>query len=103
MNPGKVVLPYKIDENLRLGVGYNPLQPHTEFKYSGDGFSFAKSTLRCVGVGKCRPESGVPCAPATWSRGKTCIPHAVELICCSRCCRAICSREAGKVKPSRRR
>ena len=29
MNPGKVVDPYRLDENLRLGTGYKPAQPHT--------------------------------------------------------------------------
>ncbi len=64
MNPGKVVLPYKIDENLRLGVDYNPPQPRTHFKFAGDEFSFAKATLRCVGVGKCRREEGGTMCPS---------------------------------------
>jgi FAD/FMN-containing dehydrogenase/Fe-S oxidoreductase len=64
MNPGKVVLPYKIDENLRLGLNYHPPQPQTHFQYPGDGFDFAKSTLRCVGVGKCRRESGGTMCPS---------------------------------------
>jgi ferredoxin len=64
MNPGKVVLPYKIDENLRLGIDYNPPQPHTHFKFEGDGFSFAQSTLRCVGIGKCRREEGGTMCPS---------------------------------------
>jgi FAD/FMN-containing dehydrogenase len=54
MNPGKVVDPYPIDENLRLGAGYAPWEPSTHFKYPDDGGSFAHATLRCVGIGKCR-------------------------------------------------
>jgi FAD/FMN-containing dehydrogenase len=62
MNPGKVVHPFRPDENLRLGTAYNPWQPDTYFAYPEDGGSLAKATLRCVGVGKCRrEESGVMC------------------------------------------
>jgi FAD/FMN-containing dehydrogenase/Fe-S oxidoreductase len=54
MNPGKIVRPYKIDENLRLGKDYRPWEPETQFKYPGDKGSFSRAVLRCVGVGKCR-------------------------------------------------
>jgi FAD/FMN-containing dehydrogenase/Fe-S oxidoreductase len=54
MNPGKVVEPYRPDENLRLGVDYNPWQPETQFKFPDDQGSFSRATLRCVGVGECR-------------------------------------------------
>jgi FAD/FMN-containing dehydrogenase/Fe-S oxidoreductase len=54
MNPHKVVDPYRMDENLRLGTQYNPPRPVTHFKFPGDNGSFATATLRCVGVGKCR-------------------------------------------------
>jgi FAD/FMN-containing dehydrogenase/Fe-S oxidoreductase len=62
MNPGKVVEPYKLDENLRLGAGYKPWDPETHFKYVDDHGSMAHAMLRCVGVGKCRHyEGGVMC------------------------------------------
>lgn len=62
MNPGKVVHAFHNNENLRLGVHYNPWQPQTKFFYGEDGGNFAESTLRCVGVGKCRRgESGTMC------------------------------------------
>jgi FAD/FMN-containing dehydrogenase/Fe-S oxidoreductase len=54
MNPGKVVDPYRIDENLRLGADYHPWEPATHFRYPEDQGSFARAALRCVGVGKCR-------------------------------------------------
>ncbi len=56
MNPGKVINPYPLDSNLRLGGNYKPWEPKTHFKYPEDGGSFAHATLRCVGVGKCRRE-----------------------------------------------
>jgi FAD/FMN-containing dehydrogenase/Fe-S oxidoreductase len=58
MNPGKIVDPYRIDENLRLGPTYHPYEPYTHFKFPEDHGSFARATLRCVGVGKCRRLSG---------------------------------------------
>jgi len=62
MNPGKVVEPYKLDENLRLGADYKPWEPETRFKFPEDQGSLAYATLRCVGVGKCRrDEGGVMC------------------------------------------
>jgi FAD/FMN-containing dehydrogenase/Fe-S oxidoreductase len=62
MNPGKVVEPYKLDENLRLGADYKPWTPQTHFQFPEDQGSLANATLRCVGVGKCRhDEGGVMC------------------------------------------
>jgi len=62
MNPGKVVEPYKLDENLRLGAEYKPWEPQTHFKFPQDHGSFAHAALRCVRVGKCRhDEGGVMC------------------------------------------
>lgn len=58
MNPGKIVDPYKIDENMRLGPGYKPWEPETYFKFPDDKGSFARAALRCVGVGKCRRLEG---------------------------------------------
>jgi FAD/FMN-containing dehydrogenase/Fe-S oxidoreductase len=58
MNPGKLVEPYKLDENLRLGASYSPWEPKTNFQFAADHGSLAQATLRCVGVGKCRREEG---------------------------------------------
>lgn len=64
MNPGKVVDPYRLDENLRLGTDYNPPQPETHFKFLDDDGSFARATLRCVGVGLCRRMGGGTMCPS---------------------------------------
>jgi FAD/FMN-containing dehydrogenase/Fe-S oxidoreductase len=58
MNPGKVVDPYRFDENLKLGVDYAPWRPEVKFAYPDDRGDFAHATLRCVGVGKCRQPQG---------------------------------------------
>jgi FAD/FMN-containing dehydrogenase/Fe-S oxidoreductase len=64
MNPGKVVDAYRLDENLRLGLEYDPPEPHTHFHFAEDHGSFAHATLRCVGVGKCRREEGGTMCPS---------------------------------------
>jgi len=64
MNPGKVVHPYGITENLRLGVDYLPLEPVTAFDYPDEGHRFSAAANRCVGVGKCRSEQGGVMCPS---------------------------------------
>jgi FAD/FMN-containing dehydrogenase/Fe-S oxidoreductase len=64
MNPGKLIEPYKLDENLRLGPGYDPWLPETHFKFPQDQGSLAAATLRCVGVGKCRRDAGGVMCPS---------------------------------------
>ena len=64
MNPGKVVNAYRLTENLRLGTGYNPRPVTTHFKFPDDEGSFARATLRCVGVGKCRRTEGGTMCPS---------------------------------------
>jgi len=62
MNPGKVVDPYPITENLRLGANYAPPKLKTHFAFEKDHGSFEHAALRCVGIGKCRhTEGGVMC------------------------------------------
>ncbi|WP_107482053.1 FAD-binding and (Fe-S)-binding domain-containing protein, partial [Streptomyces sp. JHA26] len=55
MNPGKVVAPRRLDEDLRLGGDWAPYDPRDlHFRFPHDGGSFAQAANRCVGVGKCR-------------------------------------------------
>ncbi|MEV4102473.1 FAD-binding and (Fe-S)-binding domain-containing protein [Nonomuraea sp. NPDC049649] len=62
MNPGKIVAPYGITTNLRLGSAWTPADPETEFGYPDDKGSFQRAVMRCVGVGQCRShEGGVMC------------------------------------------
>ncbi|HUO25894.1 MAG TPA: FAD-linked oxidase C-terminal domain-containing protein, partial [Candidatus Aquilonibacter sp.] len=64
MNPGKLIEPHKLDENLRLGPDYAPWEPETHFQFPADHGSLASATLRCVGVGKCRREEGGVMCPS---------------------------------------
>jgi FAD/FMN-containing dehydrogenase/Fe-S oxidoreductase len=64
MNPGKLIDPNKLDENLRLGPNYAPWEPETHFKFPADHGSLPHAALRCVGVGKCRREEGGVMCPS---------------------------------------
>ncbi len=64
MNPGKVVSPYPITSNLRVGPSYQPPEMSHVFAFAEDDGSFPGAALRCVGVGKCRrtgSDEGVMC------------------------------------------
>jgi FAD/FMN-containing dehydrogenase/Fe-S oxidoreductase len=64
MNPGKLVDPYRVDENLRLGTHWNPPPMETHFQYPDDHRSFAEATERCVGAGVCRRHEGGTMCPS---------------------------------------
>jgi FAD/FMN-containing dehydrogenase/Fe-S oxidoreductase len=64
MNPGKIVRPFRRDENLRYGEHYHPPQWQTYFKYPADKGSFSYAMERCVGVGKCRRHEGGTMCPS---------------------------------------
>jgi FAD/FMN-containing dehydrogenase/Fe-S oxidoreductase len=64
LNPHKVVDAYLPTENLRLGADYKPLQPETHFQFPEDDGSFAKATLRCIGLGACRKSDGGTMCPS---------------------------------------
>lgn len=64
MNPGKVVDAAGRTDNLRLGLDYNPESVKTQFQFPNDDGDFAKATLRCVGVGKCRRSDGGTMCPS---------------------------------------
>ena len=64
MNPGKILNPYRLDQNLRLGTTYDPPDLHTHFQYPNDVGTFAKATLRCVGIGNCRRLDGGTMCPS---------------------------------------
>jgi len=64
MNPGKLIHPNKLDENLRLGANYSPWEPQTHFQFPQDHGSLSHAALRCVGVGTCRREEGGVMCPS---------------------------------------
>ncbi len=64
MNPGKVVRPYRRNQNLRYGEHYDPPQWPTNFAFADDKQSFSFAIERCVGVGKCRRHEGGTMCPS---------------------------------------
>ncbi|MFJ5089171.1 FAD-binding and (Fe-S)-binding domain-containing protein [Streptomyces sp. NPDC088674] len=57
LNPGILVRPAKLDENLRFAV--LPREPvDVAFGYPQDGGDFSAAVRRCVGVAKCREPGG---------------------------------------------
>jgi len=66
--PGKLVEPYRMDENLKVHPDLKVWQPPTHFQFPDDHGSMAHATLRCVGVGKCRREEGGVMCPSHQSR-----------------------------------
>ncbi|WP_438817047.1 FAD-binding and (Fe-S)-binding domain-containing protein, partial [Streptomyces clavuligerus] len=59
LNPGILVRPHRLDENLRFAV--LPREPvDVVFGYPEDGGDFAGAVRRCVGVAKCRTEEPGP-------------------------------------------
>lgn len=65
MNPGKVIDPYRADENLKYGPDYHPVRPATQFSFiSREGKGFNRAVERCVGMGKCRAHAGGVMCPS---------------------------------------
>ena len=62
LNPGKLIDAALPTADLRLGSDYAPLDPRTHFRFPDDHGSFARSSLRCIGIGECRKtEYGTMC------------------------------------------
>jgi len=61
MNPGKLVEPYRMDENLRFGPDYRTPAVETTLRFVEDAGGFGRTTERCIGMGKCRAASGAMC------------------------------------------
>ncbi|QSQ23722.1 FAD-binding oxidoreductase [Pyxidicoccus parkwayensis] len=66
MNPGKVVDPNPMDQELRMGRDYRQRtwKPKTHFRFPDDDGLLHRATERCVGVGKCRREEGGTMCPS---------------------------------------
>ena len=65
LNPGKIVAPNRITDNLRFGPDYEQPDVPTYFAYPEDDGSFGRATIeRCVGVGRCRTTSSGTMCPS---------------------------------------
>ncbi|MFF0476422.1 FAD-binding and (Fe-S)-binding domain-containing protein [Streptomyces sp. NPDC004284] len=70
MNPGKVIHPHRVDDDLRLGAAWRPEPQRTHFAYSDDGDDFGRAVLRCVGIGDCRTHQGGVMCPSYRATGE---------------------------------
>jgi len=70
MNPNKLIDAHEIHEDLRLGADYKPWEPKTHFAFAEDNGSFARATLRCVGVGACRKADAGTMCPSYMATGE---------------------------------
>lgn len=65
LNPGKVVDPYRVDENLRAGPDYKVIPIATTLQFrSQEGNGFQRAVERCVGMGRCRSAKGGTMCPS---------------------------------------
>ncbi len=61
LNPGKIVDPYPLDQNLRFGPDYRLVEPPTFFDWS-ESEGLGTAVEACIGVGKCRKlDAGTMC------------------------------------------
>ncbi|MGI9003750.1 MAG: FAD-binding and (Fe-S)-binding domain-containing protein [Pseudonocardia sp.] len=70
MNPGRVVRPAKLDDDLRVFVGMPTIRDEPVLAFTHDRGSFARATRRCLGVGKCVTEHGGVMCPSYRATGE---------------------------------
>ena len=64
MNPGVIVDPPALDAGIRHDGPAKDRKPLTLFAYADDNHDFAQAQRRCVGIGKCRQNSGGVMCPS---------------------------------------
>lgn len=64
MNPGKVIDPYPMNQDLRQGPETKLAAVETTFSFAADQHRFSDAVDRCVGIGNCRNASGGVMCPS---------------------------------------
>ncbi|MGD8494785.1 MAG: FAD-binding and (Fe-S)-binding domain-containing protein [Gemmatimonadales bacterium] len=64
MNPGKLVNPRRMTDDLAAGPGRARSEPPTRFAFPDDEGRFSRAVARCAGVGKCRRLDGGTMCPS---------------------------------------
>ena len=70
MNPGRIVRPAKMDDDLRIFVGMPTMPDRPMLAFAHDQGSFGRATRRCLGVGKCVTASGGVMCPSYRATGE---------------------------------
>ncbi|MBX2824515.1 MAG: FAD-binding oxidoreductase [Gammaproteobacteria bacterium] len=61
MNPGKLINPYRMDENLRFGPDYKTPVVTSTLSFVEAPGGLGRASERCIGMGKCRAHEGAMC------------------------------------------
>ncbi len=69
LNPGLVVRPRRVDDDLRVDPAHPSRSLPIVFAYGADGGDFAKASRRCVGIARCRTGSGGVMCPSYRATG----------------------------------
>ena len=65
MNPGKLIDPRRVDQDLKFGPEYKPRVFQTKLAFvSAVGNGFVRATEHCIGMGKCRSSQGGTMCPS---------------------------------------
>uniref|UniRef100_UPI0030CAED15 FAD-binding and (Fe-S)-binding domain-containing protein n=1 Tax=Pseudonocardia sp. D17 TaxID=882661 RepID=UPI0030CAED15 len=70
MNPGCLVRPAKLDDDLRVFVGMPSIADTPQLAFADDRGSFTRATRRCLGVGRCVTGSGGVMCPSYRATGE---------------------------------
>ncbi len=70
MNPGRVVEPDRMDEDLRVFVGLPTLPDRPALAFTHDKGSFTRATRRCLGVARCVVDGGGVMCPSYQVTGR---------------------------------
>jgi FAD/FMN-containing dehydrogenase/Fe-S oxidoreductase len=70
MNPGRIVRPAKMDDDLRIFIGLPTLPDKPKLAFSHDQGSFTRATRRCLGVGRCVTAAGGVMCPSYRATGE---------------------------------
>jgi FAD/FMN-containing dehydrogenase/Fe-S oxidoreductase len=70
MNPGRVVRPARMDEDLRVFVGRPTLRFRQALAFTEDRGSFTRASRRCLGVGRCVTAAGGVMCPSYRATGE---------------------------------
>ena len=91
MNPGKVVAPYRLDENLRLGAAGRRGRPRHLLRATRTTTAASRRAVAALRgrrqVPAARASGGGDVPVATWSPARRSTPPAAGRGCCSRCSR----------------
>jgi hypothetical protein len=97
MNPGKVVRPYRVDENLRPRRRLRAVAAEGQVRVPARPTATSRTRPSAVSASAsaARPTGSTSCARRSWRRVRRCTPPAAARVSCSRCSKGRSSPTAG--------